>query len=96
MPSLFVIKGDDQGKLFDLEEGTLGIGRDPSNHLQVHDTEVSRRHAELRYDGTRCMVADLGSSNGTYVNGAKHRGRAAAGQRRQGAGRRHADAVHRP
>ena len=74
MPSLFVIKGGDQGKLFDVEEGTLGIGRDPSNHLQVHDTEVSRRHAELRYDGAHCIVADLGSSNGTYVNGTRLEG----------------------
>ncbi len=44
------------------------------NPLQVHDSEVSRRHAEIRYDGTRCVVADLGSSNGTYVNGTRLEG----------------------
>ena len=69
MPSLFVYQGQDQGTLFDLEEGTLGVGRDPSNQIQVHDTEVSRRHAEILYDGTICKVVDLASSNGTYVNG---------------------------
>ena len=69
MPSLFVYQGQDQGTLFDLEEGTLGVGRDPSNQIQVHDTEVSRRHAEILYDGTICKVVDLASSNGTHVNG---------------------------
>ena len=69
MPSLFVYQGQDQGTLFDLEEGTLGVGRDSSNQIQVHDTEVSRRHAEILYDGTLCKVVDLGSSNGTFVNG---------------------------
>src|SRR5262249_37453402 len=68
-PSLYVVEGHDQGTLFELEEGTLGIGRDAANHIQIHDTEVSRRHAELRFDGTQCFVADLNSSNGTYLNG---------------------------
>ena len=57
MPSLFVYQGQDQGALFELEEGTLGMGRDAANHIQVHDTEVSRRHAEIRYDGTVCIVS---------------------------------------
>lgn len=69
MPSLFVYQGPDQGTLFDLEEGTSGIGRDAANQIQLHDTEVSRRHAEIRYDGTATIVADLASSNGTFVNG---------------------------
>ncbi|MBI3837429.1 MAG: FHA domain-containing protein [Planctomycetia bacterium] len=69
MPSLFVYQGQDQGALFELEEGTLGVGRDKANHIQIHDTEVSRRHAEIRFDGVACFVADLSSSNGTYLNG---------------------------
>lgn len=68
MPSLFIYQGPDQGNLFDIEEGTQGVGRDASNPLQVHDTEVSRRHAEIRYDGHTCLVVDLDSSNGTFVN----------------------------
>ncbi|HEV3138684.1 MAG TPA: FHA domain-containing protein, partial [Pirellulales bacterium] len=71
VPSLYVIQGHDQGTLFEMEEGTLGVGRDKANHVQLHDTEVSRRHAEIRFDGTVCCVADLGSSNGTYLNGQK-------------------------
>ncbi len=74
VPSLFVFQGHDQGALFDLEEGALGLGRDSANHIQIHDTEVSRKHAEVRYDGNVCLVADLNSSNGTYVNGRRIEG----------------------
>jgi signal transduction histidine kinase/pSer/pThr/pTyr-binding forkhead associated (FHA) protein len=69
VPSLYVIKGQDQGALFDVDEGTVALGRDASNAIRLHDTEVSRRHAELHYDGQVCTVFDLESSNGTYVNG---------------------------
>ncbi|MGO9078659.1 MAG: FHA domain-containing protein [Streptosporangiaceae bacterium] len=49
---------------------TLKIGRSPDNDLVLADLEVSRRHAELRRrpDGTY-EIADVGSYNGTYVNG---------------------------
>jgi len=68
-PSLFVIQGRDQGTKFELEDGTVGLGRDSANPIQLHDTEVSRRHAEVRRDGVALTLTDLGSSNGTYVNG---------------------------
>ena len=68
-PSLFVIQGRDQGTKFELEEGTTGIGRDSGNQIQLHDTEVSRRHADIRRAGASLVVSDLSSSNGTYVNG---------------------------
>ena len=71
MPSLFVYQGQDQGALFEVEEGSQGIGRDASNPVRVHDNEVSRKHAEIEYDGTVCKVVDLGSSNGTFVNGTR-------------------------
>jgi two-component system NtrC family sensor kinase len=69
VPSLYVIKGQDQGAFFDVDEGKISLGRDASNQIRLHDTEVSRRHAELSYDGSVCTIVDLGSSNGTYVNG---------------------------
>jgi signal transduction histidine kinase len=45
------------------------IGRGASNTIQLHDTEVSREHAEIRRRGNTLSIADLNSSNGTYVNG---------------------------
>jgi pSer/pThr/pTyr-binding forkhead associated (FHA) protein len=69
MPSLFVYQGPDQGALFELEEGSQGIGRDSNNAFQIHDREASLRHAEVSYDGVSCLVTDLNTSNGTHVNG---------------------------
>jgi FHA domain/Domain of unknown function (DUF1707) len=52
-----------------IRERPLTLGRSRYCDVVVaHDT-VSRRHAELRRDGDRCYVADLGSSNGTWVGG---------------------------
>jgi len=69
VPSLFVIQGRDQGMRFRLDEGRVMIGRGASNAVQLHDTEVSREHAELCRRGNVFVIRDLGSSNGTYVNG---------------------------
>src|SRR5262245_44215579 len=48
VPRLIVIHGADEGKQFDLDQEFHGIGREASNSFRLHDTEVSRRHAELR------------------------------------------------
>ncbi len=69
MPSLFVIQGRDQGTRFRLDGGTVTLGRGTSNAVQLHDTEISREHAEFRRRGEAFVIRDLDSSNGTYVNG---------------------------
>ncbi len=69
MPTLFVIRGADQGSRFELTEPAIPLGRDSSCSIQLHDTEVSRRHAELRREELGYSIADLSSSNGTFVNG---------------------------
>jgi len=69
VPSLFVIRGNDQGSRFELEDSQVTIGREASNRIQLHDTEVSRRHAELICEDRQITVRDLNSSNGTFVNG---------------------------
>ena len=45
------------------------IGRLSNSDVALSDSNVSRRHAELRRDGTQWMLSDLGSTNGTLVNG---------------------------
>lgn len=69
MATLFVIKGADEGKRFELNSAAVCVGRDPANGIRLHDTEVSRRHAEFRRDeGGGYRLVDLSSSNGTYVD----------------------------
>jgi len=43
------------------------IGRDPKGDIPITDDRVSWRHAELRVEGSRWVLADVGSTNGTYV-----------------------------
>lgn len=69
MASLFVIQGADQGKRFELKSKPMAMGRDQSNPIRLHDTEVSRRHAEVRPVDDSFRIIDLGSANGTFVNG---------------------------
>ncbi|MDC0934663.1 ATP-binding protein [Pirellulales bacterium] len=69
MASLFVIQGRDQGTRFQLDDSAHTLGRTQANSIRLHDTEVSREHAELVRQGDGYRVRDLGSSNGTFVNG---------------------------
>ncbi len=68
MPRLLVIKGADEGKQFELAEQRLGVGRDTQNAIRLHDTEVSRKHAEFVATANGYTLRDVGSANGTFVN----------------------------
>ncbi len=68
MASLFVIQGRDQGKRFELDDPALAVGRDPDNPIQLHDTEASRRHAQIVQTEQGYELVDLNSSNGTFIN----------------------------
>jgi two-component system, NtrC family, sensor kinase len=69
MASLYVIRGRDNGQHFTLRGPTISIGRDANNHIQLHDTEVSRFHAKIESSSEHGFrVSDLNSSNGTFVN----------------------------
>jgi signal transduction histidine kinase len=71
VPRLIVIKGADEGKQVDLTEPILTVGRDSTNQVRLHDTEVSRRHAEFRQENGDYKLVDIGSANGTFVNNEK-------------------------
>src|SRR6478736_4361060 len=68
MATLYVLLGRDQGKSFDLLGPSQSLGRDACNPIQVADSEISRRHAEIHKDGDGYRLVDLASSNGTFVN----------------------------
>jgi hypothetical protein len=61
--------GPQAGREFQLEKEELYIGRDINNDIVINDSEVSRRHARLFQQGNQFMIEDLGSTNGTFING---------------------------
>ena len=63
-----MVEGPDTGKEFDLS-GATTVGRDASAGIPIDDSEASREHASLSVVGTTVTVTDLGSTNGTFVNG---------------------------
>ncbi len=69
-PRLEVV--DDEGAVresISLTQSPITVGRLSSNDVVLTDSNVSRRHSELRRDGSRWLLVDLGSTNGTIVNG---------------------------
>jgi len=66
---LVMRSGPTPGKVYELLQDDLTIGRDISNAVVVNDPEVSRRHTRLRLQAGGYVVEDLGSTNGTFVNG---------------------------
>ncbi len=65
---VIVIAGPNVGKMFPLD-GTHDVGRGGDASIVLTDTEISRRHARLSVEGSNVFVADLESTNGTFVNG---------------------------
>lgn len=68
MPTLVIAQGPRSGARFAVD-GDLVIGRSPSCDVSVVDIRTSRRHARVRQRGGRSTVVDLGSRNGTFLNG---------------------------
>ncbi|MDP1563887.1 MAG: ATP-binding protein [Pirellulaceae bacterium] len=68
MSSLFVLRGRDQGQRFYLNLPLVRIGRDHENDICVHDSEVSRRHAQILLRNGQFVFQDLGSANGSVIN----------------------------
>ncbi|MBX7247169.1 MAG: DUF4123 domain-containing protein [Candidatus Sumerlaeaceae bacterium] len=69
-PRVKIIAGPSWGQFYlDAPGESLIVGRAESCQVAIADQRLSRRHFRLAWDGTFCQVTDLGSANGTWVNG---------------------------
>lgn len=66
---LIVRRGPTTQQEYFLTKPTVTLGREAVNDIPLADPEVSRRHARFTYQGGRYVIEDLGSTNGTFVNG---------------------------
>src|SRR3954451_14695013 len=66
---LVVVRGKPEGKVIPLVGPKFKIGRSETCHLRPNSEQVSREHAEFTLEGGTLIVRDLGSRNGTLVNG---------------------------
>ena len=69
-PTLTILKGPSTGSMFVLDTPEVSVGRDPASGVFLNDMTVSRHHAVLRLQGRSATIEDLGSLNGTWVDGA--------------------------
>jgi pSer/pThr/pTyr-binding forkhead associated (FHA) protein len=68
---LVIVRGRSGAQTINLLDGVTTVGRQDDCHLRIRSSQVSRRHCELFEKKGHLVVKDLGSSNGTYVNGEK-------------------------
>ena len=66
---LVMRSGPNPGATYPLDVSQTSIGRDGSNTISINDAEVSRHHARMTLQGGKIVLEDLGSTNGTSVNG---------------------------
>lgn len=68
--TLLVINGANRGSRFDVTSAQdVIIGRSVGSNVRLDDSEVSRHHARINHDGTHFILRDLGSANGSRING---------------------------
>ncbi|MBI5116937.1 FHA domain-containing protein [Candidatus Poribacteria bacterium] len=65
-----VVKGAEEGTVFRLHDGVNSVGRDVTSRVRLLDPRVSRKHCKIRKVGQSLFLSDLGTKNGTSVNGA--------------------------
>ncbi|MBR2307615.1 GGDEF domain-containing protein [Fibrobacter sp.] len=68
-PHLIILYPQTQFKQIPLPKGTITLGRGQDADVRLDDELVSRRHCAITFDGIRVTVKDLGSTNGTFVDG---------------------------
>jgi predicted component of type VI protein secretion system len=70
-PHLVMNNGPQPGQICPLDQDVMMIGRDPNNDIVINDPQVSRQHARIRQQGAMIVIEDVGSTNGTFVNGVR-------------------------
>ncbi len=68
---LVMTQGPEPGKTFTLDQEVLTVGRDPNNDIVINHPQVSRKHARVTRRGDVVIIEDVGSTNGTFVNGVR-------------------------
>jgi len=68
---LFVEGDSSQRRTYALDLGGVVLGRHEASDIVAADPAVSRRHARIYWDGSAYVLKDLGSKNGTFLNGAQ-------------------------
>jgi pSer/pThr/pTyr-binding forkhead associated (FHA) protein len=68
---LLAIAGPEKGMRYELDKRVIYIGRGKGNDIQINDPTVSVSHARIDLEGDEIWIEDLGSTNGTAVNGEK-------------------------
>ena len=71
LASLLVVRGANVGTHYLIRETKQRLGRDSHCDIPLEDSEASRTHAEIDYVDGKYVLRDLGSSNGTFVNGVR-------------------------
>ncbi len=67
-PLLVVMHGSLLGMTYAIRDEVIAIGRTATLDIPIDDENVSRRHAEITFDGSSVKIKDLDSTNGTFVN----------------------------
>ncbi len=70
-PQIVMRSGPIPGSSYYLDKSEVNIGRDLSNDIPVPDAEISRRHARFIVKPDGVYIEDLGSTNGTFLNGVR-------------------------
>jgi hypothetical protein len=68
---LVMSRGPQPGQTFVLDRDPTILGRAPTNEVTINDPQVSRQHARIVRDGALMVIEDMGSTNGTFVNGVR-------------------------
>jgi hypothetical protein len=69
MPKLTLVLDRKPVQVYELEQPVIRIGRGETSDVLIDNVSVSRRHAEIREESGAWLLRDLGSSNGTFLNG---------------------------